>query len=37
MTSPPIDPTQGSDLIALLAFGLFMACFGLAYLVAGWE
>lgn len=31
------DLTHGSDLIAMLAFGMFMASFGLAGLVAGWE
>lgn len=32
-----IDTTHGSDLIALLAFGLFMANFGLAGVIARWK
>jgi hypothetical protein len=31
------DLTHGSDLLALLAFGFFMASFGLAGVIAGWE
>jgi hypothetical protein len=32
-----IDQTHGSDLIALLAWAMVMANFGIAGLVAGWE